>query len=78
MFFQMLSRNNDASGNPYRLILCYDSNGVVVRAYQERSSSPNIVTVLQKTHKRLPTFHLAPSEYNVTRASFESVLEYIQ
>jgi len=75
MLFQILSRNNDTSGNPYRLMLCYDSEGTVTAAYEARSSSPNKAQELRKTHQELPSFHLAPGEYNQTRLVFTHLIE---
>lgn len=76
MLFQILSRNNDTSGNPYRLGLVYNAEGDVVEAYEERSSSPNFALALRKRGiKQLPSFHLRPSEYNSTKKVFESILE---
>jgi len=75
MLFQMFSRDNDSSGNAYRLMLCYDSDGNVTAAYEARNSSPNMATKLRKTHKQLPTFHLSKSEYSQTRSAFEHLIE---
>ena len=67
-FFQVLSRNNDINGNPYRLVLLYGSGGEITKAYEARSSSPNIVSFLKyPEYLRLPTFHLSASEYNETK-----------
>ena len=66
--FQVLSRNNDVNGNPYRLLLVYDDEGTVIEAYEARSSSPNVRGALAKRGLReLWTFHLSPAEYNSTR-----------
>jgi len=74
--FQVLSRNNDVNGNPYRLILVYNAKGGVETAYEARSSSPNIVGRLRNTltpeYVQIPTFHLAPSEYNATKRSIKA------
>lgn len=69
--FQVLSRNNDTSGNPYRLIVIYDSVAFPVACYESRSSRPNIEYVLfglENCHKML-TLHLSPSEYNRIKRS---------
>ena len=72
MMFQMFSRNNDTSGNPYRLILVYDKDGVVVRRIEARSSSPNIINwELAKTMPQLPSVHVAPAEYKLLKDSFD-------
>ena len=72
--FQVLSRNNDINGNPYRLVLVYNAEAIIVAAFEARSSSPNIVHyigLLRRENRRvlhqLPTFHLSPSEYNATK-----------
>lgn len=69
--FQMYSRNNDSSGNPYRLLLVYsvgddgEEPGTVIEAHEARSSSPNVERVLRrKCTFQLPTMHLAPRDYN--------------
>jgi len=75
MLFQIFSRNNDTNGNPYRLMLSYDSEGNVVAAYESRSSSPNKAQELRETHQELPSFHLAPGEYNQTRLVFTHLIK---
>jgi hypothetical protein len=66
--WQMLSRNNDRNGNPYRLVLAYLVGGGIV-GFEERSSMPNIVSrkFSKLAARQLPTFHLSPSEYNNTK-----------
>jgi hypothetical protein len=76
--FQMFSRNNDANGNPYRLMLVYGESGEVVEAYEARSSCPNQIRVLRnKGLTQLPTFHLQPSEYNQTRKAYQDRLAHV-
>ena len=66
--FQILRRNNDVNGNPYRLVMVYDVAGNLTEAYEARSSSPNICHTLRKRGLReLPMFHLGPAEYNATK-----------
>lgn len=68
VMFQVLSCNNDVNGNPYRLVLVYNSDGDVIEAYEARSSSPNIRhTLVQRGLAELWSFHLGPAEYNDTR-----------
>ena len=67
MFFQTISRNNCPNGNPFRLMLVYSAEGKIVAVYESRSSSPNQASVLRKQFIELPTFHVAPSEYNQTK-----------
>jgi len=74
MLFQIFSRNNDSTGLPRSLMLCYNETGEVTAVYEERSSSPNKAQELRKTHRELPSFHLAPSEYNATRSAFKQYL----
>lgn len=74
--YQVLSRNNDPSGNPYRLVLVYSEDGGVRRAYEARSSSPNIIRKLGHL-AQLPTIHCTPAEYNATRATFKHVLQHV-
>jgi hypothetical protein len=65
--WQIISRNNDTNGNPYRLVLAYLEGGSVV-GFEERSSSPNIVGAFNKLPARqLMTFHLGLSEYKETK-----------
>jgi len=77
--FQVISRNNDVNGNPYRLILLYDCvTGEVIKAYEARSSSPNIANTLRRSkYIELPSFHVSPSEYKSTKEAFKSVLEQV-
>lgn len=69
-YFQVLSRNNDINGNPYRLILCYDGDGMVTDVYEARSSQPNICHRLRTISRELPAFHLEPKEYNDTKKRY--------
>ncbi len=73
LFFQVISRNNDANGNPYRLVLCYGPSGVV-DVIEARNSTPNCVGKLGKIMRQLPTFHVAPAEYNETKKAYASIL----
>ena len=75
--FQVVSRNNDNNGNPYRLILSYDKTGRVVEAAEARSSSPNYVGDRNRIMNQLPTFHLSPSEYNSTKKAFSDILRRV-
>ena len=73
--YQVLSRNSDTNGRPYRLVVVYDIAGIVTELYEERSSTPNAVSALHARHLRqLPTFHLTPADYNATKESFSEVL----
>jgi hypothetical protein len=74
-FFQVLSRNNDVNGNPYRLVLLYDDMGHVVKVYEARSSRPNIIGKLNRELFELVPLHLAPSEYNSVKRTWAKVLE---
>lgn len=65
--WQIISRNNDRNGNPYRLVLAYLKGGGCV-GFEERSSSPNIVGKFNKLAARqLMTFHVAPTKYKQTK-----------
>lgn len=79
-FYQMISRNNDINGNPYRLIMVYktkkkvyyrgSSNKItqepmLVEAYEARDSSPNICSRLHDDGIfAIRSVHVSPSEYN--------------
>ena len=41
--YQVISRNNDRSGNPFRLILMYDARFKVIHVVESRQSMPNYV-----------------------------------
>lgn len=75
--FQVLSRNNDKDGNPFRLILSYSKDGRVVEAAEARSSCPNYVGEHHRLMRQLPTFHLSPSEYNTTKKCFADILKRV-
>ncbi|MEE9594264.1 MAG: hypothetical protein V3V92_02585 [Candidatus Hydrothermarchaeales archaeon] len=65
MLYQVLSRNNDINGNPFRLVILYNDQGEIKTAHEARSSMPKIVGYYQnKVYTELPTFHLAPAQYN--------------
>lgn len=64
-FYQMLSRNNDIDGNPYRLIVVYNSKGTPIQAFEARSSTPNIEHPLYaRGICPLLGLHLQTKEYN--------------
>ena len=84
--FQVVSRNNDRNGNPYRLMLVYNRrlmlvynrNGNIVELYEARSSMPNYIRVLEQRNLiRLVSFHLSPSEYNETKAAYKELLQHV-
>ena len=62
--FQVVSRNNDTNGNPYRLVLLYVNENYII-GIQERSSMPNIKAYLRGNFE-LMGFHLSPSGYKST------------
>jgi hypothetical protein len=77
IMFQMISRNNDVNGNPYRLLLVYNIEGGVIEAYEARSSMPNIKSELTRRGlSQLPTFHVQPSEYNETKKAYKDILQH--
>lgn len=75
--FQVLSRNNDHNGNPYRLILSYSKTGEVVEVAEARNSTPNYVGERNRIMRQLPAFHLSPSEYNNTKKVFKAILQRV-
>lgn len=75
MLFQIISRNNDINGNPYRLMICYSINGKIIEAYEARSSIPNQAATLRRQYNELPTFHVSPSEYKQTKLAVASQVE---
>lgn len=83
-FYQVISRNADVNGNPYRLVILYDAQGLPVQVFESRSSSPNVVYQLLESgvHIKMLEFHLQPSEYNRIKkqlaiyASVENGIEF--
>lgn len=76
--FQILSRNNDVNGIPYRLMLVYSQNGEVLEAYEERSSMPDQRRILEDRNlAQLISFHLSPSEYNETKKAYKEILQHV-
>jgi len=70
-FYQVLSRNNDANGNPCRLVLLYNSDGSVDKAIEIRQSPVGyFIRSEYPDIKELPSFHLTPKEYTNTKNSF--------
>jgi len=64
-FFQVVSRNNDINGNPFRLIMVYDSRSYMTELFEARSSSPDVVnTLLNGGAEQIRQLHLAPGIYN--------------
>ena len=82
MVYQVLSRNNDVNGTPYRLVVVYNENGVPVQAYEARSSSPNIQYNLDSAgYAQLLTLHLEVKEYNRLKRglnNWSSVVDGVQ
>jgi hypothetical protein len=69
VYFQVLSRSNDASGNPYRLFCVYDSDGNLVDMAEARSSTPNYTRELyRKGYRELLPLSLTPKEYRLVKS----------
>lgn len=62
--YQVISRNNDKNGNPFRLILIYDARFKVINVVEAHSSMPNYIDRHCRHLIVMPTFHLEPKEYN--------------
>lgn len=63
--YQVISRDNDINGNPYRLIILYDADCLPVQCFEARSSTPNIDNQLYGAgYPRLLNIHVQPKEYN--------------
>lgn len=72
--FQVVSRDNDRNGNPYRLVLVYDDTACVVQMFEARSSSPNIVLLLRRMDLlELVEFKVSPAVYRQVRNSYTGV-----
>ena len=68
-FYQVFSRNNDTNGNPYRLVLLYNTNGEVVQAIQYRS------TFVDYTIKKLyPAIRGLYSPIHLTLSEYKKIL----
>lgn len=74
-FYQVLSRNNDVNGNPYRLTVCFNKDGKIVKLVESRDSMPNYHNSdeIKKTTWLL-NLHLAPSEYNQFKKDYSELL----
>ena len=71
MFFQILSRNPDRNGNPYRLVTVYNGLGELIRLVESRSSSPRVRTELENQGMvEIQGFHLTPKEYRESKEYF--------
>jgi hypothetical protein len=76
-FFQVLSRQNDHNGNPYRLTVIYDEKADICKLVEEQCSRPNIVHALvQEGYPQLPDIFLSISEYNSWKRGFKRILEH--
>lgn len=72
--YQVISRNNDTNGNPFRLILVYNAEFKTIRAVECRSSSPNYLHNDDiKSCVSMPKFHLSPSEYKATKSCYKQL-----
>jgi len=61
--FNILSRNNDTNGNPFRMAIVYDAKGNFILAIEERSSC--LRHILRDAGLiELEEFHLTPKQYN--------------
>ncbi len=75
--YQVISHNNDRNGNPFRLVLVFNSDLQVIKAVECRSSMPNYLHEDHiKMSKQLPSYHLSPSEYNETKKAYGDKLEH--
>lgn len=76
--FQVLSRNNDRNGNPFRLMIVYGQEGGIVEAYEARSSMPNHRKVLRNRGLiELVDFHLVAKEYNTMKDCCKAILQHV-
>jgi hypothetical protein len=73
--YQVISRNNDSNGNPYRLILVYDAGFRVVHVVESRQSMPNYVYHECRGLIELPSFHIEPRRYNALKSRYDIVSE---
>lgn len=73
--YQVISRNNDRSGNPYRLILVYDAGFKVIHVVESRSSNPNFIYSECRGLIELPSFYLEPRRYNDLKSRYDVVSE---
>lgn len=75
-FFQVLSRVNDKSGNPYRLVMVYGGDGDVVEMTEARSSSPDVIKELvRRGYVQLPSIFISVGEYRSFTVAFKRVLK---
>ncbi|AGR48531.1 hypothetical protein A4L_04 [Anabaena phage A-4L] len=61
---QILSRTNDREGNPYRLVVIYNSDMNTIQVVSFRSGRYMDFVYSMSDCRRLPEYHLSPSEYN--------------
>ena len=71
--FQVISRNNDRNGNPFRMIIIYKffkGLGFTI-GVEERSSMPDTVRLLRSLkYQELQSFHITPKEYRELKRRF--------
>lgn len=75
-FYQVFSRNNDSNGNPYRLVLLYNTNGELVQVIQYRNTfvDSTIKKIYPSIQGLYSPIHLTPSEYNQIRNDCSNLL----
>ncbi len=80
-FYQVISRDNDINGNPYRLIVIYNAKGLPIQCFEARSSSPDIDNQIWGSLARALNVHVTPKEYSRIKRSikqFSSVVNGIE
>ena len=76
MFYQVLSRNNDRNGNPYRLIMVYNTDATIQQCIEFRESFIHAtVSRMFPDANCIETIHLSPSEYNRLKKRYSDILE---
>lgn len=70
---QVISRNNDINGNPFRLIIVSE-DGLTVQVLEARQSRPN--WLYNNEMLTLDTIHVQPAEYNRLKRKYKNILEH--
>lgn len=77
--YQVLSRNNDRNGRPYRLAIIYiNAQSILTIEFRESEVLEMLHKIIGEIFKRetfqgMPWFHLAPAEYNNVKSCYKQL-----
>lgn len=76
MFYQVLTRNNDRNGNPYRLVFIYNTDATINCVIEFRQSFIHgAISKMYPDINCIEAINLQPSEYNRIKRRYSDILQ---